>query len=96
MSRARHKMHKKASGGGVTVRGGGNPNVMEEAEDKRRKRGGPVKHVGIEGKMAKMRLDKPGRKTGGRVGAEKTPLSGAHRDSGGTGVDTKGPFEAPK
>ena len=31
----------------------------------------------VEGKMAKMRLDRPGRKMGGRVGADKSPLSSA-------------------
>lgn len=92
----RHKVQKRAAGG-VTVDGGGNPNVIAEAKDKRRASGGRAKKVdGASGKMAAMRLDKPGRKTGGRVGADKAPLTGANRDKGGTGADTKGPFEAPK
>lgn len=44
----------------------GNPNVFAEA--KARKKGGKV-----EGKMAK-----PRRASGGRVGADKSPLSSAH------------------
>ena len=41
-----------------------------------RKHGGKVHHA--EGKMAHHRLDRKGRKTGGRVGADKSPLSSAH------------------
>lgn len=44
----------------------------DEKESPARKRGGKV-----EGKMAKMRLDRPGRKAGGRVGADKAPLTEA-------------------
>lgn len=40
------------------------------------KHGGKVHHA--EGKMAHHRLDRKGRKTGGRVGADKSPLSSAH------------------
>ncbi len=73
---ARHKKSHKASGGIAVA--GGNPDVLKEAEEK--KRGG--KAMGkVEGKMSKMRLDKPGRKTGGRVGADKSPLSSANRTS---------------
>lgn len=69
---ARHK--KKASGGGIAV-ASGNPNVIKEAEEK--KRGG--KAMGkMHGGMSKSRLDRPGRKSGGRVGANKSPLSTAH------------------
>jgi len=94
MSRARHK--KKASGGMVDMnggreKGGGNPAVIKEAEE--RKKGGKVKMAGAK---AKHRLDKPGRKTGGRVGADRSPLSSAHGGSGGAKTDTSGPFEAPK
>ena len=39
-------------------------------------KGGKVHHA--EGKMAHHRLDRKGRKTGGRVGADKSPLSSAH------------------
>lgn len=65
----RHKM-KKASGGGVVDKspaaedGGGNPDVMKEAK---------AKTVGmIDGGPARKRLD---RARGGRVGADKSPLS---------------------
>ena len=82
MSRARHK---KASGGAVKV--SGNPNVFKEAEE--RKKGGKVKRATggkIEGKTiglmtggaVRPRLDRPGRKAGGRVGSNKAPLSTAH------------------
>lgn len=43
---------------------------------KAHKHGGKVHHA--EGKMAHHRLDRKGRKTGGRVGADKSPLSSAH------------------
>jgi hypothetical protein len=71
---ARHRKFKK--GGSVPIKdAGGNPYVKEEAEEK--KHGG--KAVGkMHGKMSKMRLDRPGRKRGGRVGADKSPLSSAH------------------
>ncbi len=60
------------------VYAGGSSNVVKEA--RKRKRGGKVKEVGhVEGKKSKMRLDRPGRKTGGRVGADKSPLSTAAR-----------------
>ena len=39
----------------------------------------------VEGKMAKMRLDRPGRKSGGRVGSDKSPLTSASRVSGPVG-----------
>ncbi len=72
---ARHK--KKASGGGIKV-AGGNPNVIAEAEEK--KRGG--RSMGkMHGGMSKRRIDRPGRKSGGRVGADKSPLSSAHSNS---------------
>lgn len=90
----RHKVQKRASGG-KTVHGGGNPNVIAEAEGKRRAHGGKAVSA-ADGKLSKMRLDRPGRKTGGRVGADKSPLSSANRDKGGTGADKGGPFEAPK
>lgn len=91
MSRARHhekhkeghKKHHRDDGGRVGMRVSGNPDVFEEADE--RKRGGKVhkkKHVGEpEGKIAKHRMDRlhrPGRKMGGRVGADKHPLSSAH------------------
>ena len=54
----------------------------------KRKRGGSVKHVGgPEGKMSKMRLDRPGRKSGGRVGCDSAPLSSAAKVSKPSGLD---------
>lgn len=68
----------------------------EKKEAKERKKGGRVKdcpperkHGGkvkdehrVEGKMAKMHMGRPGRKAGGRVGSDKSPLSSAHNVSG--------------
>jgi hypothetical protein len=49
--------------------------------------GGPVKAPGVSlglmtGGGVRSRLDKPGRKAGGRVGADKSPLSSAHHGHG--------------
>lgn len=80
MSRARHS--KKTAGFGGTksaVSAGGNPFVLKEA--KARKSGGKVADCGPEGNMAKRRADRPGRASGGRVGADKSPLSTAHNVS---------------
>lgn len=52
------------------VYAGGGSNVAKEAV--KRKDGGPV-----HGKKSMMRLDRPGRKMGGRVGADCSPLSSA-------------------
>lgn len=86
MSRARHK-HEA---GGVIdkdpapseVYAGKGSNVEKEADEKasggkvhkRMKSGGHV-----EGHAGKRRLDRPGRKSGGGVGSDKTPLSSAAR-----------------
>ena len=77
--------HKKATGGVVEKNesprdtyAGAESNVRKEADE--RKSGGRVKRKEggkVEGKMSKMRLDRPGRKAGGRVGADKSPLSSA-------------------
>lgn len=44
---------------------------------------GPTKKsaaaMSVEGPMPKRRLDRPGRKTGGRIGADMAPLSSAAR-----------------
>ena len=74
MSRSRHKA--RASGGKAPLDAGGNPNVIKEAKSERKK-GGKVLGK-IDGKKAKMRMDRPGRKTGGRIGANTSPLSTAH------------------
>ena len=72
---ARHKKAHKADGG-IAVRAGGNPEVFKEAEEK--KKGG--KAMGkMQGAMSRHRLDRPGRKTGGRVGADRSPLSSANK-----------------
>ena len=73
---ARHKKGKAA--GGPIKNSGGNPYVISEAEEK--KKGGKV--VGkVHGAMSRHRLDRPGRKSGGRVGADKSPLSTANKHS---------------
>jgi hypothetical protein len=76
MSRARHKK------GGVVVASppvtdayaGGNSTVAKIAKE--RKHGGKVE---VDGKKPKMHLGRPGRKTGGRIGSNKMPLSTAAR-----------------
>ena len=57
---------------------GGKSHVLKEAEEK--KHGGKVhraKGGHVDGKKAMMRLDRPGRKRGGRIGADMSPLSTA-------------------
>jgi hypothetical protein len=80
MSRARHK---KADGGRTNMKVSGNPDVFKEADE--RKKGGRAKRadggkiVGLmTGGGVRPRLDRPGRKAGGRVGANTSPLSTAH------------------
>lgn len=69
--------HKKKASGGIAV-AAGNPHVIEEAHEK--KKGG--KAMGrMHGGLTRHRLDRPGRKMGGRVGADKSPLSTANRSS---------------
>lgn len=82
MSRARHRK----DGGRTPDKVSGNPNVFKEAAE--RKNGGAVKRnaggkvIGrMDGGAVRPRLDKPGRKSGGRVGADKSPLSSAHKVS---------------
>lgn len=87
MSRMRHEMEKRkghAAGGDVDSEKDPKPynaqgsNVEKEADEKAR--GGRAKRKSggmIDGKEKKMRLDRPGRKTGGRVGADKAPLTTA-------------------
>jgi len=74
------RKQRKADGGPVRdVYAGGHSNVVKEADA--HKRGGRVKHKKdggkVEGAKSRMRLDRPGRKTGGRVGADSAPLSSA-------------------
>lgn len=71
------KTIKRASGGSVPMKVSGNPNVFKEAAA--RKKGGAVKgKMAMSGGLSRHRLDRPGRKAGGRVGANKSPLSTAH------------------
>lgn len=95
------KGHKKRAYGGVVekdespkeVYAGAGSNVVKEAEE--RKHGGKVKakrheakHLGkIDGGKARLRLDRPGRKRGGRVGADSSPLSSAAKTSDASGHD---------
>ena len=79
-------VHHKKKGGRIGMKVSGNPDVFEEADEK--KHGGKVKkkHGGkvvglMTGGAVKPRLDRPGRKMGGRVGADKAPLSSAHKSS---------------
>lgn len=79
MSKARHagKGETKMTGGvkmptPAPMLAAGNPKVAEEAKGTKRKDGGVV-----DGKKSMMRLDRPGRKMGGRVGADCSPLSSA-------------------
>lgn len=58
----------------------GNPNVFAEA--KARKRGGKA-CAAPEGGVAKARMDKPRRASGGGVGSNKHPFSSAHRATKG-------------
>lgn len=92
MSKARHK---KAEGGRTHLVAAGNPDVLKEAEGKEdyakgdeKKRGGAVKRktggkvLGLmSGGGVRPRLDRPGRKRGGAVGSDRSPLSSAHRTS---------------
>ena len=99
MSRARHSEKKAYKGGGrVGLKAAGNPDVFKEAEGEEeysRKRGGKVKKHGdmhAEGKHAKHRRDRmmhKGRKSGGRVGSDRSPLSSAHH-GGKAGEEVKG------
>lgn len=56
----------------------GSAKIEKEAAERN---GGRVKdEAKVEGKMSKMRLDRPGRKTGGRVGADTGPMSSAAKN----------------
>lgn len=78
----RHKMHKRAMGGAnppvKTIDDSKESGVYKEAEE--RKHGGRAKHR-VEGHKAKHHLGRPGRKRGGRVGADMAPLSSAAKVS---------------
>jgi hypothetical protein len=100
-----HRKHK-AEGGRTHEIVSGNPDVLKEAEGKEpyakgdeRKHGGRMKkkhhEMHPEGKMAKHRHDRPHRKSGGRVGSDRSPLSSAHhggKDSEKYPKSTEGPI----
>lgn len=67
------------------VYGGQESNVVKEAKGARRKRGGRVEAHDMkpEGERSKERLDKKRRATGGRVGADHSPLSTAAKEKAG-------------
>ena len=93
MSRARHM--KRASGGKVVTYAGGDSNVMKEAHERKRGgkvehamgEGDMAKHHagkrarggGVIARAAGGKVSVPGRKRGGGVGANLTPLSTAAR-----------------
>lgn len=88
----KHKAHGGGMGHEKHLVAAGNPNVIKEAEEhkkggkvgkhKKRAAGGAVaktKTVGLmTGGAVRPRLDKPGRKSGGRVGSDTSPLTSAH------------------
>lgn len=82
---------KSSTKGGTKMKGGhkpptnagplvaGNPKVAAEAESG----GSHFKDGGkVHGKKSMMRLDRPGRKMGGRVGADCSPLASSAKTSG--------------
>lgn len=97
-----HKQHHhRKHGGSLPEKVSGNPHVIKEAEGpegSERKHGGRTKRATggkvlglMTGGAVKSRLDRPGRKRGGRVGADKSPLSTAHH-----GEHAGGPTPSPK
>jgi hypothetical protein len=58
------------------VYAGADSNVLKEAKE--RKKGGKV-CAKVDGEMSRPRLDRPGRKRGGRIGSDTAPLSSAAR-----------------
>lgn len=69
----------KAGGGGILpMKASGNPNVIKEAEE--RKKGGRVKKgMMADGEKSKHRMDRPRRASGGGVNATNHPFSSAHK-----------------
>ena len=96
-----HHAQARASGGKIKGTRteewvSGNPDVKKETEGEEsydkgdeRKRGGKVKRAKggmvVEGHKSKHRMDRPGRKRGGAVGADRSPLSTAHKGYTGDG-----------
>lgn len=95
-----HGAMKRARGGDVYA--GKDSEVVKEADEKgegekakrggrmekKRAAGGGVQHFS-EGGMASRRMDRPGRKRGGGVGSDKSPLTTANRtkDADGHSAD---------
>ncbi len=74
-----HEGRHKAKGGEVTYEGQGS-HVEEEAKEKKHGGRAKRKHGGrTEGHKAKRRMDRPGRKRGGRAGADMRPLTTASK-----------------
>jgi hypothetical protein len=87
---------ERKKGGRIGMVASGNPEVLREADDDEdgaetgHKKGGKVKKkratggkvIGLmAGGGVKARLDRPGRKSGGAVGANRSPLSTAHNSA---------------
>ena len=88
MSRARHSEKMGREKTPLLMNDRGSP---EEHEVDEKKHGGRVKkkHGGkVEGHMGKRRMDRPGRKRGGAIGADQHPLSTAARTTPAEGHKT--------
>lgn len=85
------KQIQRKDGGRTHMFVSGNPDVKKELGEKEsgndeKKHGGKVKKRKAGGKViglmtggaVRPRLDRPGRKSGGRVGSDRAPLSSAH------------------
>ena len=89
MSRSRHEMKKRASGGGLSSEpkwnAGGEQNAAKEAEE--RKRGGKVHQA--EGEHAKKRMDRKERARGGGLKKPETEAM-SHEEKDGPDEAKKG------
>ena len=85
-----HEVHDESP---KVVYAGAGSNVVKEAAHK--KRGGALKqkHVEAHGHHAHHRLDRPKRKSGGKVGSDMSPFSSAHAVKTPAGRDV-GPGES--
>jgi hypothetical protein len=68
------KMARMGLGGAKPLPDGGNPKVTQEAQGK------TIGMIDGAPGISRMRLDRPGRKRGGRVGADRGPLSSAAKE----------------
>lgn len=59
--------------------------VIKEAKAKKKNGGACEPEAKVMGGKARMRLDRPGRKSGGRVGCDKAPMSSAANTSNPSG-----------